>query len=81
MQLYLFEYTTYVIDPVSGRPVRELTVHKKEWFGSERAAVVRRLELFKADLLCGKKKDNEIWPVEVPTRKADLLAWLNENAV
>lgn len=52
-----------------------------EWFGSERDAVVRRLALFNAGELHGKKKDHEIWPVDVPTRKEDLLAWLNKEAV
>lgn len=50
-----------------------------EWFTSERAAVVRRLELFDKGQLLGKKKDAEIWPVEIPTRQAELVHWLNEN--
>jgi hypothetical protein len=53
----------------------------EEWFGAERDAVVRRLELFKAGKLQGKKSDHEIWPVDVPTTKADLLVWLNKEAV
>lgn len=52
-----------------------------EWFGSERDAVVRRLELWNAGKLVGKKKDHEIWPVDIPTRKEDLLAWLRVNCV
>lgn len=50
-----------------------------EWFTSERTAVVRRLELYKGGKLLGKKKDAEVWGVEVPTKKAELVEWLNAN--
>jgi len=48
-----------------------------EWFPSERSAAIRRLELYKMDKLVGKKKDAKIWGVDIPTRKADLVEWLN----
>lgn len=51
--------------------------HITEWFTSERAAVVRRLELFSKGRLAGKKREHEIWGVEVPTRKTELVGWLN----
>lgn len=80
MQFYQLEYRLKLVDKMS--PVGDyVAIPKREWFGSERAAVTRRLELFKAGQLVGKKKDNPIWPVDVPTRKEDLLAWLNKNAV
>jgi hypothetical protein len=50
-----------------------------EWFGSEREAVVRRLHLFKGGGLSGKKGDQEIWAIDIPTDKRGLLAWLQEN--
>jgi hypothetical protein len=53
----------------------------REWFGSERDAVVRRLDLFNKGLLLGKKADHTIDPVDVPTAKADLLVWLNRECV
>lgn len=79
MQFYQLEYTPKVFDKVLGEEFA--LTPKREWFGSERAAVVRRLELFKAGQLHGKKKDHSIWPIDVPTRKEDMLAWLNQNAV
>lgn len=51
----------------------------REWFGSERDAVVRRLDLFKAGKLAGKKSDHPIEAVDVPTDKANLLVWLNRE--
>jgi len=53
--------------------------HITEWFTSERAAVVRRLDLFNKGELAGKKRENNIWGVDIPTRKAELVAWLNKE--
>jgi hypothetical protein len=78
MRFYQFEYRELITDKVSGVQVE---VPHREWFGSEREAVIRRLELFKAGKLAGKKKDNEIWPVDVPTDKQSLLAWLRKECV
>lgn len=81
MQFYQFEYYTHEIDKITGNPITELPVAHREWFGAERDAVKRRLELWNAGKLTGKKKDHTIWPVDVPTRKEDLLAWLNRECV
>jgi hypothetical protein len=53
----------------------------REWFASDREAVVRRLELFKAGKLRGKKDDAKIWPFDIPTDKRGLLAFLRAEAV
>jgi hypothetical protein len=53
----------------------------KEWFPSEREAVVRRLALANNGALAGKKADHEIWPVDIPTDKQGLLNWLNKECV
>lgn len=79
MRFYQFEYRLQDTDKVTGEVTISPTI--REWFGSEREAVVRRLELFKAGRLAGKKKDNEIWPVDVPTDKQSLLAWLRRECV
>lgn len=77
MKFYRFKYRLKDTNKVTG----EVTISEPivEWFGSEREAVVRRMELFKADRLAGKKKDNEIWLFEVPTDKLGLLAWLRKH--
>ena len=49
---------------------------RTEWFTSERAAAVRRLMLFKTNKLEGKKRNAEIWGVDIPIRKAELVTWL-----
>jgi hypothetical protein len=76
MRFYQFEYKLKVVDKISG--VVDV-VPKREWFGSEREAVIRRLELFKSGQLVGKKKDNEIWGIDIPTDKQGLLAWLRSE--
>lgn len=68
MRFYQFEYTH--VDDSSDAPTHS------EWFGSEREAVVRRLGLFKAGKLRGNKSSHHIWPVDIPTDKQGLLAWL-----
>lgn len=60
---------------------RQTGVVKSEWFCSNREAVVRRLELFKANKLYGKKSDHMIHMVEMPTRKKEIVAWLNERGI
>lgn len=79
MRFYQFEYRTKTTDKITGETTVSGTI--REWFGSERDAVVRRMELFRAGSLAGKKKDNEIWPVDVPTDKESLLAWLRQECV
>ncbi len=78
MRFYQFEYRERVVDKISGVQVE---VPHNEWFGSEREAVVRRLSLFKAGKLVGKKKEHPIWPVDIPTDKRGLLAFLRKEVV
>lgn len=54
---------------------------KSEWFCSRREAVVRRLELFKAGKLHGRKNDHPIAMVDMPTRKREIVTWLNERKI
>lgn len=79
MRFYQFEYRLQEADKVTGEVTISDTI--REWFGSEREAVIRRMELFKAGRLAGKKKDNPIWPADVPTDKQSLLAWLRRECV
>ena len=85
MRFYQFEYTLRPpgLFPEPGQEVQIANPGQpiREWFASERDAVVRRLELFKAGKLLGKKSDHEIWAVDVPTSKPDLLAWLRKECV
>ena len=76
MRFYQLEYRELITDKITG--VQVIVPHH-EWFGSERDAVVRRLDLFKAGKLAGKKTEHFIWPVDIPTRKEDLLAWLRRE--
>jgi hypothetical protein len=76
MRVYQLEYLPAV------EPGADLNFTRtREWFGSEREAVVRRLELFKSSKIHGKKKDAEIWPVDIPTDKLGLLAFLRKECV
>lgn len=79
MRFYQFEYKLQDTDKVTGETTVSETI--REWFGSEREAVIRRMEFFKAGRLAGKKKDNPIWPVDIPTDKKGLLAWLRRECV
>ncbi len=54
---------------------------QSEWFCSRREAVVRRLELFKAGKLHGRKNDHPIAMVDMPTRKREIVQWLNERKI
>lgn len=78
MRFYQFEYRLLEVDKISGE---QTITPKREWYGSEREAVIRRLDLFKKGQLDGKKKDNPIWPIDVPTDKQSLLAWLRRECV
>lgn len=78
MRFYEFNFRTQVVDKLTGATSQ---ISNREWYASERDAVVRRLELFKAGKLAGKKSDHEIWAVDVPTSKPDLLAWLRKECV
>ncbi len=71
MKIYRLDYRLASADPYDHSGMTT------EWFTSERAAVVRRLELFSKGCLAGKKREHEIWGVEVPTRKTELVGWLN----
>lgn len=81
MKIYRLDYTTllHVLEGIDGNGYnynpKELP--QTEWFTSERAAAIRRLELFKMDKLVGKKREAKIWGVDIPTRKVDLVGWLN----
>lgn len=55
-------------------------IRVREWFPSEREAVVRRLDLFKRGLMLGKKSDAVIEAVDIPTDKRGLLNFLNGEA-
>lgn len=81
MRFYQLEFTLKVnnlLDDLLGAAAPDT---RREWFGSERDAVVRRLGLFNKGLLLGKKADHTIEAVDVPTVKADLLLWLNRECV
>jgi len=52
-----------------------------EWFGSERDAVIKRLELFKDGKLIGKKNYHHILSYDIATSKAGLLEFLREEVV
>lgn len=76
MRFYQLEYH------LKGRPLFVGDrLSRREWFGAERGAVVRRLDLFKTGMLRGKKADHPVEAVDVPTVKADLLVWLNRECV
>ena len=76
MRFYKFCFTSKEVNKVTGEVTMSVGT---EWFGSERDAVVRRMGMWKSGELAGKKSDHDIEIVEVPTRKEDLLIWLNEN--
>lgn len=71
MRFYQFEFT--LKDDTPDTPIHS------EWFGSERVATMRRLELFKRGALRGKKSSHPIWPVDIPTDKQGMLAWLTSE--
>lgn len=73
MRIYRLDYRTKATTDEGTHPMHT------EWFTSERAAVVRRLELFDKGQLLGKKRDAEIWGEEIPTKKVELVEWLNAN--
>lgn len=49
-----------------------------EWHASEREAVKARMQLVKTGVI-RRRTDASIDIIEVPTRKDDLLIWLNAN--
>lgn len=49
------------------------------WFGTERDAVIARNQMFKEGKLVGLKREQVIYPVDVPTDKAGLLKFLQDN--
>jgi hypothetical protein len=70
-----FHSLTFTTKPTEDKP----SVTTREWFTNEREAVQRRGVLFESGNLLGLKREQMIHPVEVPTKKEDLLDWLNEN--
>lgn len=86
MRVYELTYKTLGQVPPSADASPEAVpmrtaIKVREWFPSEREAVIRRLDLFKRGLMLGKKSDAVIEAVDVPTDKRGLLAFLNEEAV
>lgn len=80
MRVYQLTYLTQA-DVLAAEIQGEQPKSVTEWFPSEREAVVRRLALANDGKLAGKKADHEIWPVDIPTDKTGLLAWLNKECV
>lgn len=78
MRFYQLEYFAKA-DQTSGPDGASTTPVTREWFGAERDAAVRRLELFRAGKLVGKKRDHLVWQVDVPTTKPELLAFLRKE--
>ena len=77
MRFYQLEYL-----PADGALVAGMEhTWTREWFSSDREAVVRRLELLKMGKLRGKKSDAKIWPFDIPVDKRGLLAFLRAEAV
>ena len=68
MRLHTLHYT-----------VKETNGVKVEWFGTEREAIQRRGELFASGVCVGLKRQQMIYPVDVPTKKEDLLDWLRDQ--
>jgi len=83
MRFYKFEFTLrqpgLFPEPGQEDPIANAGSPQREWYGSEREAVVRRLELFKAGKLLGNKKDHEIWLVDIDTSKPGMLAFLQRE--
>lgn len=75
MRFYQFESKRKIIE--RGHVVGETVV--TTWHGTEREAVQLRGTLFKANLLAGLKRESKIYPIDVPTDKAGLLAFLKAN--
>lgn len=75
MRFYQLEAIHKGTDP-QGDPT-PLTI--PEWQATERAAVIRRNELFKAGKLYGLKRESLITPVDIPTDKPGLLKFLQDN--
>ena len=52
-----------------------------QWFGTERDATITRNKLFQAGGLVGLKREQIIYPTDVPTDKAGLLKFLQQNVL
>ena len=81
MRFYQLEYVLKANNELDDLLGVAAPTDRREWFPSERDAVVRRLDLFTKGKLIGKKADHPIEAVDVPTVKADLLVWLNRECV
>jgi hypothetical protein len=68
MRLHTLHYTA-----------KETNKLKVEWFGTEREAIQRRGELFASGVCVGLKRQQMIYPVDVPMKKEDLLDWLRDQ--
>lgn len=55
------------------------TYSRYTWHGTEQEAVRLRSALFTAGKLVGLKREQRIDPVDIPTSKAELLAFLKIN--
>ena len=76
-----FQYSSKEIAGYVADYWRATGISSSEWFCSRREAVVRRLELFKAGKLHGRKNDHSIAAVDMPTRKREIVTWLNERRI
>lgn len=74
MKLHTLHYTIKVTE--ADGTIKN--VIKVEWFGTEREAIQRRGTVFAAGNCVGLKRQQMIYPVDVPTKKEDLLAWLQD---
>ena len=71
-----YQLTKKAIVITDDGPVVERQV---EWFSTERAAIIERNSLFQARKLDGLKRENAILLIDVPTDKAGLLKFLQDN--
>lgn len=78
MRFYQLEAKRAYLNPdlTCNEPIITL---EPEWFGTERAAIIRRNVLFQTKQLIGLKRENLISPIDVPTDKAGLLRFLQDN--
>ena len=80
MRLYQIEMRVKDVQLPSADPNQATTYQVvTEWVGTEREAVVRRSEMFKAGRLVGMKREQLIHLIDVPVDKAGLLGFLIAN--
>lgn len=76
MRFYQLETKQKVKVPESEE---QSTVVMPFWFGTERDAIVERNKLHQSGKTVGLKREQMIYPVDVPTDKAGLLKFLQNN--